>query len=123
MAPALCTFGARQIHKLDTAADIRLCPIRTERGQALLLANGLDPLDPDSWLFIADGSVWRDSDAMIRVGERCGGWGRVLSLIRLVPRPMRDWLHARIARNRYAVFGRGDICALPDRAPQARLVS
>ncbi len=119
---ALCSFGARMIHRLDRSGDIRICPIQTEMGQQLLRENGLDDLDPDTWLFIEDGTAWRDFDAMIRVGERCGGLGRVLSVLRLIPARPRGWLYARLARNRYAFFGRGDLCALPDPALQARLI-
>ncbi|MDX8353691.1 thiol-disulfide oxidoreductase DCC family protein [Cognatiyoonia sp. IB215182] len=120
---ALCSWGARMIHRLDRTGDVRIAPIQSATGAALMRANGLDPIDPDSWLFIVDGTVWRDFDAVIRLGERAGGWGRVCSLLRLVPRPLRDWLYARVARNRYAVFGRGDMCALPDPAFQARLMT
>jgi predicted DCC family thiol-disulfide oxidoreductase YuxK len=119
---ALCTVGARMIHRLDRQGDIRICPIQTAMGQRLLAANGLKVDDPDSWLFIEGGRVWRDFDALIRVGERSGGLGRVFSLLRIIPRPLRDWLYARIARNRYALFGRADLCALPDPALRARLV-
>lgn len=120
---ALCSWGARMIHRLDRTGDIRIAPIQSATGAALMRANGLDPIDPDSWLFIADGKVWRDFDAVIRLGERAGGWGRVCLLLRLVPRPLRDWLYARVARNRYAIFGRGDMCALPDPAFRARLMT
>ncbi len=119
---ALCSFGARMIHRLDRSGDIRICPIQTVMGQQLLRENDLDPHDPATWLFIEDGKVWRDFEAMIRVGERSGGFGRILSLLRLVPARLRGWLYLRIARNRYAMFGRGDICALPDPALRARLI-
>lgn len=120
---ALCSWGARMIHRLDRSGEIRIAPIQSETGAALMRSHGLDPLDPDSWLFIEDGGVWRDFDALIRVGERSGGLGRVWSLLRLVPRGPRNWIYARIARNRYALFGRGDMCALPDPAFRARLLS
>lgn len=118
----LCSWGARMIHRMDRSGEIRIAPVQSETGAALMRANGLDALDPESWLFIEDGIVWRDFDALIRVGERSGGWGRIWSLLRLIPRPARNWLYARVARNRYAMFGRGDMCALPDPAFQARLL-
>ena len=40
----------------------------------------------------------------------------------LPPRPVRDWLYLRMARNRYALLGRTDLCALPDRELRARLI-
>ncbi len=120
---ALCSFGARMIHRLDRSGDIRICPIQTERGQQLLQEAGIDPSDPATWLFIEDGHRWTDFDAMIRVGERSGGWGRLLSLLRLLPGPVRGWLYLRVARNRYRLFGRGDLCAIADPGLRARLIS
>ena len=119
---ALCSFGARMIHRLDTSGTIRICPVQSPLGQSLLTQNGITATNPESWLFMADGQVWTDFDAMAEVGLRCGGWGRLLGLLRLIPKPLRDWLYARVARNRYAVFGRGDMCAIPDPAFKARLI-
>ncbi len=119
---ALCSWGARIIHRLDRSGEIRIAPIQGAVGAAMMRENGLDALDPDSWLFVENGQVWRDFDAVIRVGERSGGWGRLCSVLRVIPRPLRDWLYARMARNRYAMFGRGDMCALPDPTFRARLL-
>lgn len=120
---ALCSWGARMIHRLDRSGEIRIAPIQSETGAALMRDNGLDPLDPDTWLFIENGTVWRDFDALIRVGSRSGGVGHVFVALKILPRPVRDWLYQRVARNRYAMFGRGDMCALPDPAFRARLLS
>lgn len=119
---ALCSWGARMIHRMDRVGDVRIAPIQGETGAALMRENGLDALDPDTWLFIEGGHVWRDFDAVIRLGERAGGVGRLCSVLRVLPRPVRNWLYARVARNRYAMFGRGDMCALPDPAFRARLL-
>ncbi|SEV97443.1 Predicted thiol-disulfide oxidoreductase YuxK, DCC family [Cognatiyoonia koreensis] len=119
---ALCSFGARMIHRLDRSGDIRICPIQTDKGRLLLAAQGLDALDPDSWLFIEGPRVYHNFDAVIRVGERCGGFGRILSVLRLLPKGTRNWLYYTIARNRYRLFGRGDMCAIPDESFQRRLM-
>ena len=119
---ALCSFGARMIHRLDRSGTIRICPVQTRLGQMLLTKHGITATNPESWLFIADGRVWTDFDAMAEVGLRCGGWGRLLGLLRLIPKPLRDWLYRRVARTRYAIFGRGDMCAIPDPAFRARLI-
>lgn len=119
---ALCSWGARMIHRMDKAGEIKIAPIQSQTGAALMVENGLDPLDPDSWLFIENGRVWRDFDAVIRLGARSGGIGRVCLILQVIPRPLRNWLYACVARNRYAMFGRGDMCALPDPAFRARLL-
>lgn len=120
---ALCGFGARMIDRLDRRGDIRICPVATPLGQAMLTHYGLRPDDPESWLYLEAGRVWRDFDAMARVGLRSGGWGRLLGLLLVIPRPARDWLYARIARNRYRLFGRADLCALAPPSLRARLMS
>ncbi|MDO6589166.1 DUF393 domain-containing protein [Loktanella sp. D2R18] len=119
----LCSWGARMIHLLDRTGEIKIAPIQSETGAALMRDNGLDPLDPDTWLFIENGRVWRDFDALIRVGQRSGGLGHLFAVLWIIPRPIRNWLYARVARNRYAMFGRGDMCALPDPKFRARLLS
>lgn len=118
----LCSFGARLVHWLDRSQDIRICQIQTELGQKLLQEHGLDPIDPESWLFIEDGIASRDFDALIRVGERSGGKGNILRLLRVIPKPMRDRLYLWIARNRYRLFGRKQMCEIPDPALQRRMI-
>lgn len=119
---ALCSFGGRLIARFDRRARIRICPVQTELGRALLTHYGIDPEDPESWLFLAEGRAWRAFDAWIRVAETCGGVGRLLSVFWILPRPVRDWIYRRVARNRIALFGRADICALPDPRLKARLI-
>lgn len=120
---ALCAFGAKMVHRLDRSGDIRIAPIQGQTGAALMHEHGIDPLDPDSWLFIEeDGRVNRDLEALIRLGARTGGIGWLLVWLRVFPRPARDWMYARAARNRYALFGRADMCTLPDPALRARLL-
>jgi len=42
--------------------------------------------------------------------------------MRVFPRPTRDWLYRRLTRNRYRLFGRAEMCALPDPELQSRLM-
>jgi predicted DCC family thiol-disulfide oxidoreductase YuxK len=119
---ALCSAGARLIARFDKAGEFRICRAQSELGGALLRHYGLDADDPESWLYIVDGRAYTSLDGMIRAGARLGGAGWVLQPLRLLPRPAQDWLYRRLARNRYRLFGRTDICALPDPELRARLI-
>lgn len=119
---AICSWGARMIHRLDRGQSMRICPIQTPLGTALLRHYGLQPTDPSSWLFIDAGVAHQDFEAVVHAARRFGGWGRLATVLLLLPRPVRDWLYRRLARNRYALFGRGDMCALPDPDFQKRLL-
>jgi predicted DCC family thiol-disulfide oxidoreductase YuxK len=119
---AVCSWGARMIHRLDRQGTTRICPIQSPLGAALLNHYGLDPKDPASWLFLDAGVAHKDFEAVLHAGRRFGGIGRLTQILRIAPRPLRDWLYRKLARNRYRLFGRADLCALPDPAFQRRLL-
>lgn len=119
---ALCSLGARVIARLDRRGEFRICPIKTDLGAAILAHYGLAPRDPATWLYLEDGKAHGSLDAMIAVGRRTGGVGRLLAPLRLLPLGLRNWLYRRIALNRYALFGRARLCELPDPGLRARLL-
>ncbi len=110
------------IARFDAAEEFRICRAQSELGQALLSHYGLSHQDPESWLFLVDGYAYTSLEAMIRAGRRVGGIGYLLQPLRLIPRAAQDWLYSKLARNRYWLFGRTDICGIPDSALQARLM-
>ncbi|SIS56189.1 Predicted thiol-disulfide oxidoreductase YuxK, DCC family [Roseivivax lentus] len=119
---ALCATGARTIARLDRREQFRICTVQSPTGTALARHFGLAPDDPETWLFLDNGQAWSGMEAIIRIGERLGGLARVAAAMRVLPRPAREWLYRRIARNRYR-FGRTDMCALPDARLRKRLMT
>ncbi|WIV49840.1 DUF393 domain-containing protein [Marivivens sp. LCG002] len=119
---AFCSWSARLLHRLDKSGEVRICPIQSPLGAALARHYGLDPSDPVSWLFLDEGRAFVDLEAVIQAGQRMGGWARFTVLFRVFPRPVRDWLYRSVARNRYRLFGKADMCALPDLLFQKRLL-
>ncbi len=119
---ALCSWGARMIHRLDRSGTVRICPVQTPLGAALMRHYGVQPNDPSTWLFIDAGVAHIDFDAVVHAGRRFGGWGRLTAVLLILPKPVRNWCYRRVARNRYALFGRSDMCALPDASFQRRLM-
>jgi predicted DCC family thiol-disulfide oxidoreductase YuxK len=120
---ALCTGAARVIARLDKRGAFRICPIQSDLGQAILQHYGLDYGNPDSWIYLADGKAFASLDAVIEAGTRLGGPGQLLRALMVLPRPVRDWLYRCIARNRYAIFGGAQMCAMPDAALKQRLLT
>jgi predicted DCC family thiol-disulfide oxidoreductase YuxK len=119
----LCTRSARLLARLDRSGEVRICPVGSPLGRAVLAHFGLDPDDPDSWLWLEDGRAYTSLDGIVRLGRRVGGVGRLFAVARVLPRPAQDWLYRRIARNRYALAGRTDLCAVPDEGLRRRLLA
>jgi predicted DCC family thiol-disulfide oxidoreductase YuxK len=108
-----CNAWVRFILARDPQARLRLAAVQSPAGQEILERCGL-PLDRfDTMVFVEDGTAYFKSTAFlsaVRYLKRPWPW---LALARLVPRPLRDWVYDRIARNRYKLFGRRESCMMP----------
>lgn len=120
---ALCTGAARVIARLDKVGIFRICAAQSNLGRALLQHYDLDADDPTTWLYLDDGLAHGSLDGVIKAGRRLGGLGWAASVFLILPKPARDWLYGFIARNRVRIFGRADMCAVPDEALRKRLIS
>lgn len=119
---ALCSAAARRIARMDRHDRVRIAPVQSPLGRALLIHYALSPDDPDTWLTVSEGHARGSLDATMHLFPSLSRWAMPLKVLGLLPRGMRDWIYARIARNRYAVFGHADMCALPDPALQRKLI-
>ena len=122
----LCTANAQFVLSADKMGRFRLAAMQGEVGAALMRENGIDPLDPESFVLIDaqqdGGKVWRDSDAVLHMWSELGWPYRIGAVFRLVPRFVRDSAYRLIARNRYKWFGKRARCWVPDPDQAARLL-
>ena len=116
----LCAASVRFVLRHERAHDIRFVAIQSAEGRALALAHGLDADDPASFLFADDTGAFTQSNGVIALARHLRRPASALALLRFVPRPLRDGVYDRIARNRYALFGKREACLLPDAALRAR---
>ena len=54
------------------------------------------------------------SDAIIHVLQRLGGIWSLVAAGKILPRPVRDSFYKFVATNRYRVFGKYDVCLMPE---------
>jgi predicted DCC family thiol-disulfide oxidoreductase YuxK len=119
----LCHGFARFVARHDQARQFRFATAQSELGQALFRHYGLNPIDFETNLLIADGDAYGRLGAFGQIMRRLGGlraW--VGHAVRLVPPVVGDPAYDVIARNRYRLFGRHDTCALPDASWRDRVI-
>lgn len=121
-ACGLCSATAGRIAHFDRADRVRLCTVQSPLGQGLMRHYGLSPDDPESFLLLDHGRAYGSLDAGIRLFSQLHRGFLPLRALHLLPRRLRDWLYVRIARNRYRMFGKGDLCAMPNEAVRHRLL-
>jgi predicted DCC family thiol-disulfide oxidoreductase YuxK len=108
-----CSAGMRTILKLDRKGVFRLLPAQTPLGEALYRHYGLDPSDYESNILIEDGVARFKADGTLRMAERLGWPWKIAGAFRVLPGGWLDAAYGLVARNRMKIWGRSDVCYLP----------
>ena len=117
-----CSRWVRFVLRHDTARRFRFMTIQSEPGRALAVRLGIDPDTPETNAVILNGRAWFKSDAALQVLGAMPATG-ILALGRGAPKFARDPLYDLIAANRYRLFGKTDVCMMPDPADRDRFTT
>jgi predicted DCC family thiol-disulfide oxidoreductase YuxK len=121
-----CNGTVRYVLAHDRHGSMRFAPLQGEFA-AGVFSRHPELHDLDSLVLVENASgverVWVQSDALLRIAAYLGGGFRVVRLLRIVPRFLRDAGYALFARFRYRWFGRYDACPLPPPDVRARFLS
>jgi len=110
----LCSRAVRFIAGHDPAGRFRFAALGSDIGDEILRGARVPPLLPDSVILVqADGTVRVESDAALAILADLDGPARYAARLRIVPQPLRDAVYRLIARTRYRIFGRHDVCEVP----------
>ncbi len=121
----LCSRWVRFLLTHDEQARYHFASMQSHSGRSQMLAHGLDPESPQSFLLVERGQGYTDSDAIARVllGLRPRRWRCLGRAIKLVPRGLRDCVYRFVARHRYRIFGQSRSCFVPTPEQRARFMS
>ena len=109
----LCSANAQFVLRHDRARRFRLASMQNAVGAALYRRFGIDPANPESMIIVDGDRLLKDSDAVLAIYAGLGWPWNALSLLRFIPRALRDPVYRWLARNRYRLFGRRDACWIP----------
>ncbi len=109
----LCSANAQFVLRHDRARRFRLASMQKATGEALYRRFGIDPTNPESLIIVDGDAVLKDSDAVLAIYAGLGWPWKTIAVLRFIPRFLRDPVYRWLARNRYRVFGRREICWVP----------
>lgn len=112
----LCSGFFRFMLKRDKARRFEFATAQSPLGQRMYEALNLSAADFETNLVIVDGKIFQRLDAFAAAMRALPGGWPFLSLVRFLPRAVKDPLYFSIARNRYVLFGRYETCMIPDAA-------
>jgi predicted DCC family thiol-disulfide oxidoreductase YuxK len=118
----LCNGWVQFLLHHDRKGTFQFASIQGKSGQDMLERAGL-PTDGLETLLLVDGTrSWQHTAAIIRILHELGWPWRAAWLGLAVPAPLRDALYRLVARNRYRLFGRSEVCLMPAREHAARFL-
>lgn len=118
----VCSGWVHFILRNDPKGNLRIGAVQTSTGKALLRYAGLDDQDVDTMLLIERGVPYSQSSAFLRAVTYLRFPWPLLTVGRVIPVFLRNWLYDRVAKNRYTLFGKKDLCLIPAPAERARFL-
>lgn len=115
----LCNRLIQFLLKRDARDRIRFASLQSEFTTEVLERHGVDARDLDTVYVVRDysepsESLLARSDAILYLLRQLGGIWSVASWARILPRWGRDRIYNLVARHRYRVFGKSEVCMMPD---------
>lgn len=109
----LCNKIIHFVVKRDKARAFRFAMLQSPIGKQLLVEGNFPIDDLNTFVMVQGEQYYTKSEAALRVFRRLNGWWRILYMFIVVPLAWRNWVYDIIARNRYRIFGRANVCLLP----------
>ena len=111
----LCNFWVKYVVRNDTDFVFYFSSLQSEFATNFLTENNIKS-DFETIIFFTDGKFLKQSNAIVSILFKIGGFNRFLSrIIKHLPVKFRDGLYKFISRNRYQLFGKKEHCVIPDK--------
>ena len=115
----LCSGMVRFVAARD-GGRFTFVPVQSPWGAAIARRHGISVTAPETFAVTLGGTTRFKSDAGLALLAALPRWGWA-RIGRAVPRALRDPLYDLVARHRYRLFGRMDVCPAPPPALRARV--
>lgn len=119
----LCNGSVIFILEREKQLIFKFASIQSETGKELLEWCGLPKDFNQAVILIDNGKIFLGSTAALKIGQSLKfPWSLLSSAGFVVPKFIRDWVYAQIAKHRYQWFGKRDVCMVPTQELKARFI-
>lgn len=108
-----CNFWVNFIINRDKKNQFRFAALQSEIAKELLTKFDLPEDDFDSFILISQNKILKKSSAAFEIAKDLNGWLKIFSPLKLLPNSFNDFIYDLVAKNRYKIFGKRDVCRIP----------
>lgn len=117
-----CNGAINFIIKHDPEGLFVFTPMQTELAQKLITEHKITNVGIDTFLLIKNGKTYIWTDAALEIAKDLDGYWYYFSILKILPRFIRDYLYRLFARNRYTLFGKRNQCMVPTPSVKQRFI-
>lgn len=108
-----CNGWVRFVARRDRDGIFTFASAQSPAGSSAMRAAGLDAENPESIILVDGNRYLQKSEAVLTILSRLGGVWPFVSMLRVLPKSLRDSCYTLFAAHRYSLFGKSDHCQLP----------
>ncbi|MFI5135083.1 MAG: thiol-disulfide oxidoreductase DCC family protein [Chitinophagales bacterium] len=114
----LCNAIVQFIIKRDKLNKFQFTSLQSKYGIEFTRHFQLHPVPYESIILYEEGKVYFKSEAVIRILTSFGGVWKTITILKIIPKFVSDFIYDMIAKSRYKVFGKKETCMVP--APELK---
>ncbi len=118
----LCNGWVKFVLRFDRQENFSFVIAQSELGEAIYDELGLKSDDYDTFIIVKDGQLYTKLDGVFALLSGIGWPWKIFAIGKILPKPLKDWMYDRVAKNRYALFGKRDVCMMPTPEVKSRFI-
>ncbi len=110
----LCNGAVQFIIKHDKKDAFRFVALQSDLGKEICNYIGVDQNKIDSIILYNPGvAYYYKSSAVLEISNYLGGFYSLLSIFKILPEKLRNYIYDYVAKNRYKWYGKKESCMIP----------
>ena len=117
-----CNYWVNFTIDRDVKNLYKFAALQSVEGQLLLQQYSLDQNKFDSFVLIGKENVFTKSTAALEISKNLSGPIKLLYPLIFLPKIIRDFIYDLVAKNRYKIFGKSEVCRIPTEEEKAKFL-
>ena len=117
-----CNYWVDFIIKRDKDKTLKFATLQSDAGKKIANQFSIVNKNIDSIIFIKGRNYFLRSDAVLEIAKELKSVWKILYLLKVIPRHLRNFIYDLIAKYRYPIFGKRNSCRVPTSEEISRFI-